>query len=172
MPIKNREQLTERMRRIHFECHYLCNEVLGEYLQVAGNIGVFTHSKQEYKRLTGVVDNLTEKSQEPDRKYFKLHKPFVVEQKSDIPKVEYGYLYIRKSKDHLSEYIGDVDFIAEPDRYEKLKKSLKSSNGISGVEIYDRPGWDMIKLSLPEKDSVAFIGTEEMTKKVRFEFRE
>ena len=57
------------------------------------------------------------------------------------------------------------------DEYAKLKSAVKIGKTIKNAEIYDaRPGWDMIMLSNPNADAVAFIGTDAMTKKVRIGF--
>jgi hypothetical protein len=47
--IKNKTQLMEEIKHIHFACNQLCKQILGKYFQNSGNMGVFCHSDEEYK---------------------------------------------------------------------------------------------------------------------------
>ena len=42
-PIKDKAELIEAIKHIHFECFKLCKEAFDKYLPVAGNVGLFFH---------------------------------------------------------------------------------------------------------------------------------
>ena len=41
---------------------------------------------------------------------------------------------------------------------------------IKGASIYNRPGWDNIKIKNPDIDALAYISTQEMAEKARVKF--
>ena len=53
------------------------------------------------------------------------------------------------------------------EKYIELKKSLQSGSQINGAKIFDRPDLDMIELSNPDIDGLAYVSTRAMTEKVR-----
>lgn len=165
-PIKTEEELIEAIKHIHFECYRLCKQSFGKYLPNAGNMGVFCHYDEEYKYLTGVRERLTEASDNFNQKYFKLHKPIVIEAKGDVPETQYSYLYIRKP-DPYRFHVGDVDFYIDPQDYKDLKeKMLKGEVTMKGARVFDRPDLDMIELYDPDSDALGYVSTETMAEAV------
>jgi hypothetical protein len=165
-PIKNKSQLKSAIKYIHFSCHELCKESFGEYLTNAGNIGIFCHYDEEYELLTQIRQELTEPSDEPNQKYFKLHKPITIKAKGDVPKTTYTHLYIRKPDIYRAQ-AGDLDFFLEPEKYIELKKSISEGKIIRGARIFPRADLDMIELYNPDIDALAYVSTKMMTEKVR-----
>ncbi len=164
-PIKNKVELIKAIEHIHFESFKLCKQKLGFILPVAGNIGVFCHFEDEFEFLTKIREEWTDLSDNWNQKYFRLHKPIVIEAKNDIPKTTYTYFYVRKpDKEH--DQVGDLDFYMESDKYKKLKQSLLSGEKIEGVEILDRPDLDLITVYDPSVDVVAFVGQKTMEENV------
>lgn len=159
------------IKDIHTDCFKLCKQVLGKYLPVAGNIGIFAQSDDEYQQLIIIKDNLTISSDNPDQKYFQLKEPLVIKAEGDLPEAAYAHLYIRKPDlTPYGRYKGDVDFVLGTTDYEKLKNQVLSNNNFPGAEIYDRPRWDTIQLTDPNINSVAYVGTKEFAEKVRVRF--
>ncbi len=167
-PIKDKAQLLEIIKHIHFSCYKLCKQSMGKYLPNAGNIGVFCHYDDEYAMLTKIREELTEPSDNPNQKYYRLHKPIVISAEDDVPETTYTYLYIRKPD--LTPYglhTGDVDFILSDDEYAELKKSLINGLVIKGARVYDSSTQDMIELYDSDVGALGYISTEKMTKDVR-----
>lgn len=165
-PIKNQKELFEAIKHIHFECHRLCKESFGKYLLNAGNVGVFCHYEKEYRNLIKIRKKLTEPSNNPDQKYFRFYKPITISAKGDIPETTYTYLYIRKP-DPYRHHVGDLDFYLDPERYNKLKKSLLAGKKIKGARVFERPDLDMIELYNPDVNVLAYVSTKKMSQKVR-----
>ncbi|MBI2797671.1 hypothetical protein HYX70_00020 [Candidatus Saccharibacteria bacterium] len=128
-PIQNQDELLEAVKYIHFACYKLCKQSFGKYLPNAGNAGVFCHYDEEYDKLVGIRKQLTELSEDPKQKYFKLHEPIVIETKDDIPETTYTYLYIRKPDIYRAQ-VGDIDFYLEQKEYHELKKSLQGGKKV------------------------------------------
>lgn len=164
-PIKNQEELLKAVKYIHIESFKLCNQKLGYFLPVAGNIGVFCHDDEEFEFLTGIREKLTDYSANWNKKYFRLYQPLVIPATEGIPETSYTYLYIRKN-DAEHDQVGDLDFYMEPSRYKELKQSLVLGKKIQGVEILDRPDLDLIQISDTNVDVVAFIGQKTMAENV------
>ncbi len=159
-----KSQLLKTIEQIHADCHKLCMQILGKHLQVAGNIGVFCQTDNEYKNFTKLRIKLTEPSNDQNQKYYRMYNPI------SIGKTIYTHVYIRKpDSTTYGRYLGDIDFILEPNEYIKLK-DLVAKGRIKGAEIYDRPGWDTIQITDPHINSVAYISTKEFAEKVRAEF--
>jgi len=154
-PIKTKKELLEAIKHIHFECHKLCIRSFGRYLKNAGNVGVFCHYDKEYEFLIKVRKELTD---DPNQKYFRLHKPIVIPARKCVPKTTYTHLYIRKP-DPYRHHVGDVDFYLDPKKYEKLKQSLLNGKKIKGMRVYGRPDLDMIELYDPDVDVLAYVST-------------
>ncbi|OGV93328.1 hypothetical protein A3B57_03800 [Microgenomates group bacterium RIFCSPLOWO2_01_FULL_47_10] len=165
-PIKNPEELLEAIRHTHVECHKLCKQVLGEYLPVAGNIGIFCHFDDEFAYLTKLREELTDSTRNWNQKYYHLHKPIVIPAIDDIPETTYICLYIRKPDPEQPD-VGDVDFFMEPERYQKLKASLLAGEKIAGASIFDRPDLDLVKLFDPNVDAQSFVGSNLMSEIVK-----
>lgn len=165
-PIKNENELREAIRYIHFSCYELCKQSFGEYLQNAGNIGVFCHYDDEYTVLTEIRKTLTESSDNIDQKYFRLQAPITIKAQDNVPETTYTHLYIRKP-DPYRHHVGDVDFCLDPEKYTALKKSLLDGTRINGARIFDRRDLDMIELHDPDIDTLAYVSTEQMTEGVR-----
>jgi len=156
-PIKNKEELFEAIKYVHFECHKLCKQSFGEYLPNTGNIGIFCHYEDEFELLKKIREELTDSSDSLNQKYFRLHEPIVVPAEGDAPEATYTHLYIRKP-DPYRHHVGDLDFRLEPEKYELLKQELKEGKGIKGARAY--PGeLDMIELYGPDSDVLAYVST-------------
>ena len=165
-PIKNEEELLEAIKHTHFACFELCKKAFDKYFSVAGNMGIFCHYDDEYKFLTELRKKLTEESDNLNQKYFRLHSPIVIPAREDVPETTYTYLYIRRPDQYRAQ-IGDVDFILDDEKYIELKKSLQNGSQVNGAKIFDRPDLDMVELSDPDTDALAYISTRAMTEKVR-----
>jgi len=165
-PIKDKEQLLEAIKHVHFSCFKLCKQAFGVYLPVAGNVGVFCHYPDEYRFLTKLREELTKQSDNFNQKYFRLHEPIIIPAKDGVPETAYTYLYIRRPDQYRAQ-AGDVDFVLEDEKYDELKKSLSTGAEINGAKIFDRPDLDMVELSNPDIDALAYISTRAMTEKVR-----
>ncbi|MBI4262501.1 hypothetical protein HY624_03175 [Candidatus Uhrbacteria bacterium] len=164
-PIKTEQELLEAIKYTHLACFELCKKVFGNYLPVAGNIGIFCHDENEYKFLTELREKLTDKLDHWNEKYYRLHKPIDIPAQGDVPDTVYTYLYIRKLDQHKE--VGDADFVLDETEYNKLKNSLLSGMEIKGMKIFDRPGLDLIKLFDPNIDALSFIGTKDMAENLR-----
>ncbi len=166
-PIKNEVELMEAIKFIHFACYNLCKESFGKYLPNSGNMGVFCHYDEEFAQLKKIREELTELSDNPNQKYFKLHKPIVIEAKDDVPETTYTHLYIRKP-DPYRHHVGDLDFYLEPEKYSALKNDMLSGKvKLKGARVFDRPDLDMIELYNPDVDALGYVSTEMMTQTVR-----
>ena len=170
-PIQTEEELLEAIKHIHFECYKLCKQSFGHYLPNAGNMGVFCHYDQEYDHLIKIRKELTEKSDNLNQKYFRLHKLIVIQTEGDIPETTYTHLYIRKP-DPYRHHVGDVDFYLEPEKYKALKASLLSGKEMLGARVFDRADLDMIELYDPDVDALAYVSTNQMTEMVRVKLSE
>ncbi len=165
-PIKNKEELFEAIKHIHFECHKLCKQSFGKYLSNAGNMGVFCHYDDEYNLLIKIRKEITEPSDNPNQKYFRLIKPIVIPAKGDVPKTVYSYLYIRRP-DPYRHHVGDLDFFLKPKEYRELKNSLHAGQKVKGARIFERTDLDMVELYNPHIDVVAYVSTNKMSQAVR-----
>lgn len=165
-PIKSEEELLEAIKHTHLECHKLCNQSLGKYLPVAGNIGIFCHYDDEYDYLTEVRKKFTKPSDNPNKKYFELYQPIVIPAFEDTPETTYTYLYIRKPDPYRAQ-VGDVDFIFEEPDYTELKTSLLNGAQTKGARIFPRGDLDMIELYDPDSDALGYLSPRDMTEKVR-----
>lgn len=165
-PITSRESLFEAIASIHLDCQQLCFNSFGRILPNAGNMGVFCHYLEEYEFLFGVREELTEPSENPDQKYFKLHSPITFPAKDRFPETTYTHLYIRKP-DPYRHHAGDVDFYLPPEEYSNLKSQFLSGNPLPGARVFDRNDLDMIELFHPDIDALAYVSTEKMSTDVR-----
>jgi len=165
-PIKNKSELWEAIKHIHFECHKLCKQSFGHYLPNAGNMGIFCHYDDEYERLIEIRKELTEQSDNSNQKYFQLYEPIIIPTRKDVPETTYTYLYIRKP-DPYRHHVGDVDFYLEPEKYMELKQSLLAGKKINGARVFERTDLDMVELYNPDIDALAYVSTKQMTEKVR-----
>jgi hypothetical protein len=165
-PIKDEKNLLNAIDYIHFACHKLCKKILGQYLPVAGNIGVFCHYDEEYKVLTELREKLTKASDNWNQKYYLLRKPIVIPAKGDVPETTYTYLYIRRP-DPNHPNVGDVDFVMKMGEYNQLKKALSEGKVIKGAKIFDRPDLDLVELYDPGIDVHSFVGSKNMAENVR-----
>jgi len=165
-PIENIDQLLEAIKYTHYKCSDLCKNILGRYLPVAGNVGIFCHYDDEYKFLTKLREELTEISDNWNQKYYRLHKPIVVPAQGDVPDALYSYLYIRQP-DQEKTQVGDVDFVLDKKEFNELKSFLSSSQEIKGMKIFDRPGLDLIELFDSDIDTISFIGMKDMFENVK-----
>lgn len=170
-PIKDQAQLMAAIEHIHFACYELCKQSFGEYLPNAGNMGVFCHYEDEYEQLFAIRKELTEPSDDPNQKYFKLHSPIIIAAKKDVPETTYTHLYIRKP-DPYRHHVGDVDFYLEPEQYTQLKQSLLNGKIVPCARVFPRNDLDMIELYNPDVDALGYVSTNTMTEKVRVKLSE
>ena len=165
-PIKSRDELFQAITHVHFESHKLCKKTFGKYLKNAGNLGVFCHYGAEFISLKKIREKLTESSENPIQKYFRLHDPIVIPKKGNVPVTKYTHLYIRRP-DPYRHHVGDVDFYLESKEYQTLKQSLLNGLNMVGVRIFERPDLDMIELYDPDVDALGYVSTKKMTDHVR-----
>lgn len=165
-PIKNKEELLETITHIHFEANKLCKVSFYEYLPNAGNMGIFCHYDEEYELLINIRKELTEGSDNPNQKYFKLHEPIVIQPKDDVPETTYTHIYIRRP-DPYRHHVGDVDFYLEMEKYNELKAAMLNGKKVKGARVFDRSDLDMIELYNPDVDVLGYVSTNKMTEKVR-----
>jgi hypothetical protein len=165
-PIQNKEELFGAMKGIHLACFYLCKQTFGEYLPVAGNIGVFCHYQEEYERLIKIREEMTEESDNVNQKYFRLHEPITIPAQDDVPETTYTYLYIRKPDPYRAQ-AGDVDFVLAEDKYLELKQALQAGASVKGARVFERSDLDMVELYDPDVDALGYVSPRAMTEKVR-----
>jgi hypothetical protein len=165
-PIESKEQLLKAIEHIHFSCFALCKQMFNDYLPVAGNIGVFCHYDDEFKFLQKLRQEMTEPSEEPKQKYFKLREPIYIAAKDGVPETVYTHLYIRKPDIYRAQ-VGDIDFVIEEEKYRELKTSLQDGAIITGARIFDRSDLDMVELYNPDIDALGYVSPREMAEKGR-----
>lgn len=165
-PVQNEEQLLQAIEHIHFESYRLCKQSFDKYLPNAGNLGFFCHYDEEFELLKKIRDEITEKTDNPELKYFTLLEPITIAAKDDVPETTYTHLYIRKP-DIYRYQVGDIDFYLKSDEYTKLKTELLNGKGVTGARVFDRPDLDMIELFDPDVDVIAYVSTSTMAEKVR-----
>ena len=170
-PIKTKEELTAAIDYVHAACHQLCKESFGRYLPNAGNMGIFCHYKDEYRKLIELRKTMTEASDNPDQKYFRLLDPIVIPASDDLPETTYTHLYIRRP-DPYRHQVGDVDFYLETSEYQDLKTAMLNGKEVPGARVFERPDLDMIELYNPDVDALAYVSTNTMTEKVRIKLSE
>ena len=170
-PIESKELLQAAVAYTHFACYKLCKQSFGHYLPNAGNMGLFCHYDNEYEQLVAIRKELTEPSDEPNQKYFKLYNPITIPAQDDVPETTYTHLYIRRP-DPYRHHVGDVDFYIEPDQYAELKQSLLAGKTINGARMFPRNDLDMIELYDPDVDALGYVSTSTMTEKVRIKVSE
>ena len=59
-----------------------------------------------------------------------------------------------------------MDFVLEDESYAGLKNSLPNGK-LFKVRIFERPDLDMVELSNPDIDALAYVSNKAMTEKVR-----
>ena len=164
------EELLQKIVKIHLDCHMLCNLALHRYLPVAGNVGIFCQSEDEYVKFSRLQKEIIEFSDNPNQKYFLLTEPINLPASETTPQTAYTHLYIRKpDPSPYGRYLGDIDFVVEPKDYKDLKESVTSGE-VKGAEMYDRHGWDTVQITDTNINSVAYISTKKFSEKVRVKF--
>jgi hypothetical protein len=159
--IQTKEELLKAIKHVHFACHQLCKQTLGEYLPVAGNVGVFCHYDDEFGRLIRMRDELADVNDNWNQKYYRLHEPIIIPAKGDIPEATYTHLYIRRADPYRAQ-VGDADFVLKPEKFAPLKQSLLDGVELKGARAFDRPELDMIELHDPDVDALAYVHTHTM----------
>jgi hypothetical protein len=165
-PINTQEELYAAIEHIHSSCYELCKQSFGKYLPNAGNMGIFCHYEDEYTRLVEIRKKLTEPSDDPNQKYFRLLEPIIIPTEAGVPETTYTHLYIRKPDIYRAQ-VGDVDFYLEQTEYDDLKQRLRSGELVTGARVFPRNDLDMIELYDPDVDALAYVSTSTMTEKVR-----
>lgn len=162
------QNLLNIINKVHLDCFRLCKQSVGKYLPVPGNIGIFCQSDEQYKFLEQERAKLTFISDNQKQKYFQLKNKIIMPEINGIPETIYTWLYIRKPALDTPEW-GDVDFTLSIDEY-RIYKNQVIEEKMSGVNIYDRPGWDMIEIKDPSSKGIAYITTQSMAEKVHIRF--
>jgi hypothetical protein len=168
LAINSEEELFEVIKQIHFDAYKLCRKVFGRYFENSGNMGVFCHFADEYEKLNKIREKLTQPSDNPNQKYFKLIKPITIPKDGDFPETKYLFLYIRKpDPTSYGNFTGDVDFYVEDKEYEKLIDLVGKGN-VEGAQLYDQQGvGTLVQMSSANIGAVAYISTRDTTEKVR-----
>jgi hypothetical protein len=164
--METKDQLFEAIEYIHFACYELCQQSFGKSLPNSGNVGVFCHYDNEYDTLTEIRKQLTEPSDNPSQKYFKLHEPITIPAKDKVPETVYTHLYIRRPDIYRAQ-VGDIDFYLEQSNYDELKQSLINGMEVKGARVFPRNDLDMIELFDADIDALGYVSTNMMTEKVR-----
>lgn len=170
-PIESKDQLFEAIKYTHFACYELCHQSFGKSLPNAGNIGIFCHYDDEYNMLTELRKQLTESTDNPNQKYFKLYEPITIPAKGDVPEAVYTHLYIRKPDIYRAQ-VGDVDFYLEQSSYDELKQSLIDGIKIKGARVFPRNDLDMIELFDADIDALGYVSTHTVVEKVHIKLSE
>lgn len=137
-----------------------------KYLDNSGNLGIFCHYDDEYEKLVEIRKSLTEPSENPNQKYFKLHTPITYEAHKTAPRQIYTHLYIRKP-DPYRHHVWDLDFFLEPSEYQRLKSEFLDGKNLPWARLFPRTDLDMIELYDPDSDVLAYVSTNMMTERVR-----
>ena len=164
-PINNSSDVFRALEYIHTEGHRICRKILGVYLPIAGNIGIFCHDDEEYARLTDIRKTLTDEQMNWNHKYYKLLTPLTFPVLNDIPKTTYTLLYVRKPEANEIR-VGDVDFYLPPKQYKKLKESVLSGT-IHGASMLERQDLDLVRLNDPSSDVSVFVGSYDLSRIVK-----
>lgn len=161
-PITSEDELVAAIQYLHTATHELCLKAIGERLEVAENVGVFTHYQDEYERLVKIREELTDSSVHFNNKYYLLKKPLVMSDGT-----EYKYLYIRQPDPYRAQ-VGDIDFAVDPEKFTALKyKIQKDPSKYPYARIFPRSDLDMIELHHPDFDVLPYLIVGTMTEKVR-----
>jgi len=161
-PIESEEQLLQAITYAHKACYELCLQVIGEYLPVAGNIGIFTHYEEEFQFLTALRRKLTDETVHYNHKYFKLLTPIRINAEDGVPAATYEYLYIRKPDPYRSQ-VGDVDFVMDPKKHQALAQSRVTGEFTKRARRFERVEENMIELWDPDIDVIPYIVTRSMS---------
>lgn len=173
MPSKfsGKNDLLNIIEEIHFEAHELCVRAFGRLLPNAGNIGIFCHYDDEYELFVQIKDELTEPSENPAQKYFKLKEPITIAARNGAPQTTYNHLYVRKpDPSPYGKHSGDIDFYLPDDEFVKLVTEMKNGKIVKSAQLYDQSGEPIIELSSSETSALAYVSTEAMAQKVRTKF--
>ena len=165
-PIDSKEKLLKAIEHIHFSAYKLCKQSFGCYLPNSGNLGLFCHYDDEFELLKKTRNEITEKTDNPELKYFTLLDPIVIAAKDGVPATTYTHLYIRKP-DVYRYQVGDIDFYLEDSKYQDLKNAMLGGKQVKGARVFERLDLDMIELYDPDVDVLAYVSTSTMTEKVR-----
>jgi len=160
------DNLMQAIEHTHFACFELCKRYFGRYLPVSGNVGIFCHFDREFLFLTKLREQLTLPDGNWNQKYYRLYKPIQIPARQDIPETTYTYLYIRKP-DREKPQVGDVDFVLEKDKFEKLKELVTKKKVINGVELLYRPDLNMVMLAASDIDALPYITKKYMYENVK-----
>ncbi len=161
-PITSEVALIESIQYLHVVTNELCVKAIGEQLEVAENVGIFTHYQEEYEDLISIKESLTESSVHFNNKYYLLKKPLVMPDGT-----VYKYLYIRKPDPYRAQ-VGDIDFTMDADKFNALKSEIqKDPSKYPYARIFPRSDLDMIELHHPDFDVLPYIVVGTMTEKIR-----
>ena len=163
-PIETKEQLLQAIIYTHLACHQLCEQSLGKYLPVVGDLGVFCHYDYEYDKLVAIQKELVNFSDSFNGKYFRLNESITIATQDGVPEATYTHLYVRKPDPYRSQ-VGDLDFYMTPDDYSELKSSLTDGKVVKGARTFGRADLDMIELYDPDIDTLGYLSTHKVTDK-------
>lgn len=160
-PIKSEDEFMQVIQYLHDATHKLCVDAIGEHLEVAENVGVFTHYQDEYEYLLALRDKLVDKTVHFNEKYYLLKNPIIMSDGTI-----YKYLYIRKPDPYRAQ-VGDIDFVMDSSKFEKLKESISAQpDEYPHARIFPRGDLDMVELHHPDVDVLPYIVTSKMTDKI------
>ena len=164
---KTLQELHQRIADIHRDACILCREAVGSVLANSGNIGIFCRDEQEYTKFTELRLALTEPSDNPSQKYFRLYRPIGILARDGQPATKYRYLYIRMPDySDYGRHAGDVDFYVEEPEFRRLYESLTGRIDRKNISPYKYGGYDMIEIQGTPTGGIAYISTEAATKRV------
>lgn len=160
-PLRSEAELIQAVNYLHQACHKLCFRSFGRYLPVRGIVGVFAHYDAEFEFLTSLRAKLTDPDVNYKGKYFRLHKPIVVDGQGEVPGATYDFLYIRRV-DPYRPQVGDIDFVLSAEKHARLKSKLNLDTFIDGARLFGRPEENIIELWDPDVDAAAYVATMPM----------
>lgn len=162
------DEVINILNQLHIESYELLKNEFNRFFPNAGNIGVFCQTNEEFDRLNKIKELITLKTDNTDQKYFPLIKPIVIPRIENIPETIYTHLYIRKpDPSPYGKYRGDIDFYTIEEEINEIMTTLKN-NPKHGLEIYHQNGvGDLIQISNPQLQTVAYISTKEITGNIR-----
>jgi hypothetical protein len=165
-PVESDDNFRQALEYIHEASHELCLRALGRHLPVAENIGFFSHYRPEYDFLTSIRERLTNTDVNFHNKYYLLNDELKFPANSSTPAAIYKYLYVRRPDPYRAQ-VGDVDFVLEPDAFQRMKQQLTedpSSN--PHARVFPDPRLDMIELHHPDIDVLCYVVPTSMTEEI------
>lgn len=162
-PIQSEAEFLASLKYIHEVSNKLCGLALGKHLPVAENIGYFCHYLEEYEFLTSLREQMTISDINYNQKYFQLKNEISFGKSPESPAATYKYLYVRQPDPYRAQ-VGDIDFVLEPKAFQELKQRIADTPDSNPfARIYPEARLDMIELSHPDIDVLAYVVNSPMT---------